>query len=78
MKYIFPVHVPQDVGDSLRKGGVSLEDIQTIILSHIHWDQYVFGRTFSDLSSYTIFAASAILPTSQMRDLLSRKGLAPS
>lgn len=39
MKETLPVHVPQDVGDSLRKGGVSPEDIQKIILSHIHWDQ---------------------------------------
>ena len=43
----FPVHVPQDVGDSLRRGGVSTEDIQTIILGHIHWDQYVLWRMFS-------------------------------
>lgn len=39
MKETLPVHVPQDVGDSLRKGGISPEAIQTVILSHIHWDQ---------------------------------------
>jgi hypothetical protein len=40
MKNSFPVYVPQDVGDSLRNGGILPEHIQTIILSHIHWDQY--------------------------------------
>lgn len=58
----FSMHVPQDVGDSLRKGGVPPEDIQTIILSHIHWDQYVLARMFSTISSYIILQHRQFFP----------------
>jgi glyoxylase-like metal-dependent hydrolase (beta-lactamase superfamily II) len=35
----FPTHVPQSVEESLKKGGMDPEDIQMIILSHLHYDQ---------------------------------------
>ncbi|KAF2010791.1 Metallo-hydrolase/oxidoreductase [Aaosphaeria arxii CBS 175.79] len=33
-----PTIVSPDVADSLRKGGSGPEDIDTVILSHVHWD----------------------------------------
>ncbi|KAF2475333.1 Metallo-hydrolase/oxidoreductase [Lindgomyces ingoldianus] len=33
-----PTIVSPDVAESLRKGGLSPEEIDTIILSHVHWD----------------------------------------
>lgn len=38
---IMPVKVEHDVLDSLRKGGVTADDIRYIILSHLHFDQSV-------------------------------------
>ncbi len=37
-KYM-PVQVPQTVEESLKKGGLSPEDVKTVILSHLHYDQ---------------------------------------
>lgn len=34
-----PVEVPQSVDESLRKGGIQPEDVETVILSHLHFDQ---------------------------------------
>lgn len=39
-KYM-PVQVPQSVDESLRKGGLNPEDVKTVVLSHLHFDQYV-------------------------------------
>lgn len=33
-----PTTVSPDAGDSLRKGGLDPKDVDTIILSHVHWD----------------------------------------
>ncbi|KAI0650941.1 Metallo-hydrolase/oxidoreductase [Trametes meyenii] len=33
-----PIDVPQSVDESLAKGGVDPKEVQTIILSHLHWD----------------------------------------
>lgn len=38
IKEWFPLQVPQDVTESLAKGGISPSDITTICLSHLHWD----------------------------------------
>lgn len=35
------VEIPQDVAESLEKGGVPPADVETIIVSHLHFDQYV-------------------------------------
>lgn len=35
------VKVPQTSGESLRRGGVDPGNIETIVISHLHWDQYV-------------------------------------
>lgn len=32
------ISVPQDVPESLRKGGLAPSDIDTVVLSHLHWD----------------------------------------
>lgn len=32
----------QSVDESLRKGGIEPENVKTVIISHIHWDQCVF------------------------------------
>jgi len=34
----FPLEVPQDVAESLIKGGISPDDINTVCLSHCHFD----------------------------------------
>ena len=34
-----PVEVPQTVDESLAKGGFDAQDVQTIVLSHLHFDQ---------------------------------------
>jgi glyoxylase-like metal-dependent hydrolase (beta-lactamase superfamily II) len=39
-KYM-PVQVPQDAAESLEKGGLAPVDVKTVILSHLHFDQYV-------------------------------------
>lgn len=36
-----PIQVPQTVEESLEKGGLKREDIKTVILSHLHYDQWV-------------------------------------
>ena len=33
--------VPQTVAESLAKGGVAPNEVDAVILSHLHWDQYV-------------------------------------
>ncbi|KAJ7489548.1 Metallo-hydrolase/oxidoreductase [Mycena latifolia] len=38
-KYM-PVEVPQDAAESLKKGGLEPADVETVILSHLHFDQY--------------------------------------
>ena len=40
-----PVAVPQSVEESLMKGGVAPEDVQTVVLSHLHWDQCVVAQS---------------------------------
>ena len=37
-KYM-PQEVPQSVDESLVKGGIDPKDVQTIVLSHLHYDQ---------------------------------------
>lgn len=37
-KYM-PVQVPQDVAESLAKGGLEPADVETVIVSHLHFDQ---------------------------------------
>lgn len=36
-----PVNIPQNVAESLSKGGVEPGDVETVVLSHLHFDQYV-------------------------------------
>ncbi|KAF5350416.1 hypothetical protein D9758_012468 [Tetrapyrgos nigripes] len=36
-KYM-PVHIPQDVAESLQKGELKPEDVEMVILSHLHFD----------------------------------------
>lgn len=36
-----PVEIPQDVSESLEKGGIRPADVETVIVSHLHFDQYV-------------------------------------
>lgn len=37
--------VDQTVAESLVKGGVSPDQVETVIISHLHWDQWVSGIT---------------------------------
>ncbi|KAG1746668.1 uncharacterized protein EDB91DRAFT_1236099 [Suillus paluster] len=43
--------VNQTVAESLVKGGVSLDQVETVIVSHLHWDQatFVVGEGCKDL-----------------------------
>ncbi|KAG8220915.1 beta-lactamase-like protein [Butyriboletus roseoflavus] len=34
----FQPQVPQSVSESLRKGGVTSEDVDAVVVSHLHWD----------------------------------------
>ncbi|KZT36325.1 Metallo-hydrolase/oxidoreductase [Sistotremastrum suecicum HHB10207 ss-3] len=38
IKKWFPIDIPQDVAESLRKGGLDPSEIDYVILSHVHWD----------------------------------------
>ncbi|EKM79432.1 hypothetical protein AGABI1DRAFT_113995 [Agaricus bisporus var. burnettii JB137-S8] len=38
MRTVYKVDIPQDVSDSLAKGGLSPRDIDTVCISHIHFD----------------------------------------
>ena len=35
------IATPQSVDESLRKGGIDPVDVRTVIVSHLHYDQYV-------------------------------------
>ena len=35
------IATPQSVDESLRKGGIHPADVKTVIVSHLHYDQYV-------------------------------------
>lgn len=37
-KYM-PCEVPQSVEESLKKGGIDPEQVETVVLSHLHYDQ---------------------------------------
>ncbi len=34
-----PIDVPQTVDESLAKGGIDPNIVETVVLSHLHWDQ---------------------------------------
>jgi len=34
----FQPEVPQDIGESLKAGGTQPEQIDTVVVSHLHWD----------------------------------------
>lgn len=38
-----PVTVPQNVEESLRMGGLEASEVETVVLSHLHFDQYVLA-----------------------------------
>ncbi|KAJ4373014.1 hypothetical protein N0V83_003305 [Neocucurbitaria cava] len=42
-----PTIVKPDAGDSLRKGGLDPKDVDTVILSHVHWDHVGTPSDFS-------------------------------
>ena len=46
-KLFSPTRVPQTVDEILCKGGVKPAEVKTVMLSHLHWDQYVFSLTSS-------------------------------
>ncbi|KAF8064000.1 beta-lactamase-like protein [Lyophyllum atratum] len=50
VKKSFPLDIPQDVVDSLAKGGTSPSDISTVCLSHIHFDHVGDPTKFPDSS----------------------------
>ncbi|KAJ2991091.1 hypothetical protein NUW54_g8287 [Trametes sanguinea] len=56
------VVVPRTVAESLQKGGVDSKDIKTVILSHLHFDQYVSGLTWirqnADIALHSVGDAS--------------------
>ncbi|CBY01411.1 hypothetical protein IAQ61_003242 [Plenodomus lingam] len=43
-----PTAVTPDAADSLRKGGLDPEDINTVVLSHVHWDHVGTPSDFSN------------------------------
>lgn len=45
----FRLQVPKDAADLLSANGVSPDEIDTIIYSHMHWDHIVRARTFSPM-----------------------------
>jgi glyoxylase-like metal-dependent hydrolase (beta-lactamase superfamily II) len=42
-----PVSIPQDVVDSLRQGGLEPQDVEDVVISHLHFDQFSRLSTFS-------------------------------
>lgn len=60
IKTTFPVNVPQDVVESLKKGGLSPSEISTVCLSHCHFDHVGDTRPFVD-STFIVGAASSTL-----------------
>ncbi|KAJ6551604.1 hypothetical protein B0H19DRAFT_1264260 [Mycena capillaripes] len=75
-KYV-PVQVPQDAAESLEKGGLAPADVETVILSHLHFDHigdhspftratFVIGGEIQDelRAGYPHTPASEVLATS--------------
>ncbi|PFH53966.1 hypothetical protein AMATHDRAFT_72986 [Amanita thiersii Skay4041] len=58
----FTPRVPQDVIESLGKGGLEPSDIQTVFLSHCHWDH--IGNT-------SLFTTSTFVVGEQCRSVLT-------
>lgn len=62
-KLFSPTRVPQTVEEILSKGGVKAEDVKTVMLSHLHWDQYVVTLLpysgEADVGSYTYSVGDA-------------------
>jgi glyoxylase-like metal-dependent hydrolase (beta-lactamase superfamily II) len=56
----FHATVPQDVSDSLAKGGLSPTDIDTVCISHCHWDHTGNTGPFTK-AEFVVGAASATL-----------------
>ncbi|KAF2704661.1 Metallo-hydrolase/oxidoreductase [Pleomassaria siparia CBS 279.74] len=53
-----PTTVSPDVAESLRKGGIQAEDVNTVILSHVHWDHV---GTPTDFTSAEFIVGSGTL-----------------
>ncbi|KII90861.1 hypothetical protein PLICRDRAFT_548759 [Plicaturopsis crispa FD-325 SS-3] len=52
--------VPQDVPESLRKGGLEPSDIDTVALSHLHWDHVGDSAQYTN-ANFVVGAESAAL-----------------
>ncbi|KAK7469186.1 hypothetical protein VKT23_003677 [Stygiomarasmius scandens] len=61
------IRVPNDVCDSLAKGGLSPTDIDAICVSHMHWDHVSTAAPFTT-STFFLGAESKSLVESQLED----------
>ncbi|KAF5369428.1 hypothetical protein D9758_002647 [Tetrapyrgos nigripes] len=48
MVYNEGINIPNDVCDSLAKGGLKPEDIKTVCVSHLHWDHIASAEPFKN------------------------------
>jgi hypothetical protein len=62
------VKVPQDIAGSLGKGGLVAKDVETIILSHLHFDQWVI---LDGLRTWMMVSLIMFLRTVQRRRSIS-------
>ncbi|RDB18075.1 hypothetical protein Hypma_000914 [Hypsizygus marmoreus] len=61
IKQYFPLRIPQDVVESLAKGGLSPSDVSTICLSHLHFDHVGDTRPFTESTFVVGGAAEALI-----------------
>ncbi|KAF8502995.1 beta-lactamase-like protein [Hysterangium stoloniferum] len=61
IKETMPVQIPQDVSESLIKGGIQPKDVTTIVLSHLHFDHVGDHKLFPNATFITGEGSRAVL-----------------
>ncbi|KAK1230350.1 hypothetical protein PQX77_006560 [Marasmius sp. AFHP31] len=65
---LFPCNIPQDVAESLEKGGVSPSEVDFVCLSHVHFDHVGDTRPFTKATFLVGGQAQALLASGYPAD----------